>query len=125
MVLHRPVELARVIGSYDLEARTLTKNLTTRMRQLVLDGGKWAVAEDIYDAFFQAVGAPSWHGRNFNALRDSISGGQINQVEIPYVIKIMNYESIGPYAKTVAQHFVEFIEELKKSGCPVDLEIEP
>jgi len=32
------------------------------MRQLVLDGAKWAVAEDVYEAFFQAVGAPSWHG---------------------------------------------------------------
>jgi hypothetical protein len=91
------------------------------MRQLVLDGGKWAVAEDIYDAFFQAVGAPSWHGRNFNSVRDSISGVQINQVEIPYVIKITNYESIGPNAKTVAQHFVEFIKGLKESGCPVDV----
>jgi RNAse (barnase) inhibitor barstar len=94
------------------------------MRQLVLDGGKWAVAEDVYDAFFQAVGAPSWHGHNFNALRDSISGGQINQVELPYVIKITNYDSIGPNAKTMAQHFVEFIKELKESGCKVNVEIE-
>jgi hypothetical protein len=61
---------------------------------------------------------------NFNALRDSISGGRINQVELPYVIKITNCESIGPNAKTMAQHFVEFIKELKESGCKVDVEIE-
>jgi len=40
------------------------------------------------------------------------------------VIKITNCESIGPNAKTMAQHFVEFIKELKESGCKVDVEIE-
>ena len=35
-----------------------------RMRQLVLNGADWTTKDDVYDAFFRAVGAPEWHGRN-------------------------------------------------------------
>jgi RNAse (barnase) inhibitor barstar len=94
------------------------------MREIVMDGGKWVAADDIYDAFFRAVGAPSWHGRNLNALRDSISVGRINEIEVPYLIRIRNYSSIGPEAKSLAGDFVSFIEELHDSGCPVDIETE-
>jgi RNAse (barnase) inhibitor barstar len=94
------------------------------MREIVLDGGKWTAADDIYDAFFRAVGSPNWHGRNLNALRDSISVGRINELEVPYLIRIRNYSSIGPEAKTMAGNFVRFIGELHESGCPVEIEIE-
>lgn len=45
--------------------------------------------------FFQVVGAPAWHGRNFNALRDSIETGQINAVEVPYRIVIKNFDRVS------------------------------
>ena len=48
------------------------------MPTLLLDGARWKTADDFYNAFLEAVGAPPWHGRNFNALRDSIAGGDIN-----------------------------------------------
>jgi RNAse (barnase) inhibitor barstar len=53
------------------------------MVELVLDGSEWKTKDDVYNAFFRAVGAPEWHGRNLDALADSISGGSINQVEVP------------------------------------------
>jgi RNAse (barnase) inhibitor barstar len=53
------------------------------MKKLILDGADWKTKDDFYDAFFKAVGALSWHGRNFNALRDSIITGQISEVELP------------------------------------------
>ncbi len=46
--------------------------------------------DDFYDAFFAAVGAPIWHGRNRDALNDSISTGGINEVEIPYRLEVVN-----------------------------------
>ena len=82
------------------------------------------MAGDVYDAFFKAVGAPSWHGRNFNALRDSIYTGEINEIETPYIIRIANYGSIGPNAKSIARDFVELIQELKKAGCSVDIQVD-
>jgi hypothetical protein len=33
------------------------------MKKLLLDGSSWRTTDDVYDAFFRAVGAPEWHGR--------------------------------------------------------------
>ena len=63
------------------------------MRDLNLDASTWKNADDFYSAFFKAVGAPEWHGRNFNALDDSIAHGRINEIEVPYRIVIRNTPS--------------------------------
>lgn len=94
------------------------------MREIVMDGKNWIAPDDVYDSFFRAVGAPQWHGRNFNALRDSIVGGHVNKIEGPYVIKIRNYTSIGPRARSMVDDFVQLIKRFHDSGCPVDIEIE-
>ena len=94
------------------------------MKKLVLDGTNWKTDDDVYDAFFQAVGAPPWHGRNFNALRDSISTGSINQVEVPYRLEIKNYDRIGTAAKEMADDFIDLIHELAAQGCSVEVRVE-
>jgi RNAse (barnase) inhibitor barstar len=58
------------------------------MRELILNGAEWKTRDDVYDSFFRLVGAPEWHGRNFDALRDSIATGSINAVEVPYRLVI-------------------------------------
>ena len=93
------------------------------MREILLDGRTWSSPNDVYDAFFQAVGAPSWHGRNFNALRDSIVTGRINQVDLPYIVKIKSYDQIGAGAKKMAADLVGLITELRESGCPIDIQV--
>ncbi len=94
------------------------------MRQIVIDGKNWAAPDDFYDSLFQAVGAPAWHGRNFNAVRDSIYTGGINKIEIPYLIKILNYGSIGARVRKITDDFIALIKEMQKSGCPVEIEVE-
>jgi RNAse (barnase) inhibitor barstar len=74
--------------------------------------------------FFSAVGAPEWHGRNLDALADSISGGSINQVEVPYRLVIKSYDRIGPHAKAMADSFVNLFRELAADGCPVEIRVE-
>jgi RNAse (barnase) inhibitor barstar len=94
------------------------------MREITIDGRGWTTADDFYDAFFKAVEAPSWHGRNFNALRDSVCLGQINKIEVPYVLRIKNYSSIGHAARGVTEDFVSLVKELRDSGCAVDIVVE-
>ena len=95
------------------------------MKELVLDASEWKRNEDVYDSFFRAVGAPDWHGRNFNALRDSICTGSINAVEVPYTLVITNYKQTGSAAKKMADDFIDLIRELRDSGCDVDIRLEP
>jgi hypothetical protein len=92
------------------------------VRTLLLDGVSWKTPDNFYDAFFQAVGAP-WHGRNFNALRDSIGVGDINAVEPPYHIAVHGVSRMSEPALAIVRHFRELIEDLRSSGTEVSIEL--
>ena len=85
------------------------------MQEIHLDGRNWHTKDDFYDAFFAAVHAPSWHGRNFNALRDSIGVGQINGIEAPYSIVISGYQDMMPDVKRIVEDFADLVSELSPS----------
>jgi len=94
------------------------------LRELILDGSTWSTRDDLYDAFFAAVGAPSLHGRGFDALNDSIATGQINQIELPYRVVIRNHDLIGTGAKQIASDFVDLLNEIAARGLPVEVRTE-
>ncbi len=94
------------------------------MKELVLDGSTWRTHDDVYEAFFKAVGAPEWHGRNFNALIDSIETGGINGIEVPYKLIIKHSDSIGEGARKMASDFADLIHEIAARGCPVEIAVE-
>jgi RNAse (barnase) inhibitor barstar len=94
------------------------------MRELILDASTWKTDDDVYDCFFKAVGAPDWHGRNFNALNDSIAGGEINAVEIPYRLIIQHRSRVGEDASKMTDDFVDLIREIAARGCPVEIVVE-
>jgi RNAse (barnase) inhibitor barstar len=94
------------------------------MKELILDGAAWTNSDDVYDAFFHAVGAPKGHGRNFNALNDSIAAGSINEVEVPYRLVIKNYDRMGGEAKRMTDDFVDLIHEIAARGCPVEIRVD-
>ena len=43
------------------------------MKELTLDGAGWRSKDDVYSAFFHAVGAPRYNGMNFDALNDRVA----------------------------------------------------
>jgi len=94
------------------------------MKELVLNGAGWTTKDDVYNAFFRAVGAPEWHGRNLDALADSISGGSINEVEVPYRLVIKNYDKVGSAAKPMTDNFIALVQKLAAAGCPVEIGVE-
>ena len=93
------------------------------MRELLLDATGWQSRDDFYDAFFRAVGARSWHGRNLDALNDSIGTGEINKSEVPYRIVVENFDSAGAAAKLIVERFTEVVPRLAKTGCPVEISV--
>jgi RNAse (barnase) inhibitor barstar len=98
--------------------------LSLEMKELILNADGWSSADDLYDAFFRAVGAPSWHGRNFNALNDSIATGSINAIEVPYRLVIQNSGLAGSAAQQAIGAFVDLIREIAARGCPVEIRLE-
>jgi len=93
----------------------------TDMRGLNLDGTNWKTRDDSYDSFFHAVGSPIWHGRNFNALRDSIAGGQVNRVELPYTIHILGFEKMPPVVREIVKDFCDLVDELHSEGHTINV----
>jgi len=94
------------------------------MKELNMDASSWKDREGLYLSFFKAVDAPEWHGKNFNALRDSIAVGDINGIEVPYCIVITNFASVPASLKQDAQDFIDLINELEKEGVPVRIRVE-
>lgn len=90
-----------------------------------LDATAWNSTNDFYSAFFDAVGAPPWHGRNLNALNDSIGGSAVNKMEVPYRLVVHNLQTADAEVRYLLRDFAELIEKLRLNGCPVEIQIEP
>jgi RNAse (barnase) inhibitor barstar len=58
------------------------------MNFVQLDASHWKTGLDFYEALLAALGAPSWHGRNINALIDSMIYDGINTIGPPLTIRI-------------------------------------
>ena len=104
----------------------LSESLSKRLenvRELNLDARHWQTSDDLYTSFFEAVGAPAWHGRNFDALNDSIVTGEINRVEVPYRICIRNYTQEDFAARQIGAKFVALIQRFEREGCPVSVQV--
>ena len=94
------------------------------MRELKLDARHWTSRDDFYDAFFSAVGAPQWHGRNLNALHDSIFTGQINDVEVPYRLVVEHLAQAPPAVSAFVNQVAGFIDQCaEREHCSVEMNI--
>lgn len=52
-----------------------------------IDAGGWRDEGDVWDVVLAALNAPAWHGRNLEALADSLGGG-VNGVEGPVTLVV-------------------------------------
>ena len=93
------------------------------IKALPLDGSNWQTEDDFYDAFFAAVEAPPRHGRNLDALSDSISTGNINTIGLPYSIRISAISSMSGEARSIVERFRCLIQDLEADGDPVAIEL--
>jgi hypothetical protein len=65
--------------------------MTELQTQMIeLDAANWKVPDDFYVALLVALGSPTWHGHNVNALIDSMIWGGINAIDPPYKIIVHN-----------------------------------
>jgi RNAse (barnase) inhibitor barstar len=69
------------------------------MNVIDLDANDWKTALDFYEAILAAIGAPRWHGRNVNALIDSMIYGGISELEPPFTVRITNTENLPDDAR--------------------------
>jgi RNAse (barnase) inhibitor barstar len=63
------------------------------MKVINLDASEWCSPEDFYSALLPQLGAPTWHGRNLDALEDSLRGG-VNQLMPPFTVHVERTDSL-------------------------------
>lgn len=72
---------------------------------VIVEAAGCRTREAFLDALLVTLGAPPWHGRNNNALWDSIVGGSINEVEAPFVLEVRGLQD------GVAEDIIELLRE--------------
>lgn len=77
---------------------------------------EWQSKQDFYDELLPQIGAPDWHGRNLDAVADSLVTGQINTVEPPFVIEVQRLDESAKFARALVQVLAEIAEEASESG---------
>jgi len=65
------------------------------MTVIELDAINWTGKDEFYRDFLPAIGAPDWHGRNLDALWDTLSCDDINTVKSPFEVRIANARRSG------------------------------
>ena len=80
--------------------------------------------EMFYEQFLSQVNAPEWHGRNLDALADSIITGDINGIEPPYLIKNINSNSAPEAIKEFQNKVLTVFTEAAMEPREIKVEIE-
>jgi RNAse (barnase) inhibitor barstar len=68
--------------------------------------------DDFYNALLPALGAPQWHGHNLDALNDTIGGDDINDVKLPFHIRIVNIATLSSEMLGYREEVDELITDL-------------
>jgi RNAse (barnase) inhibitor barstar len=56
---------------------------------LTIDGSRWRSREDLVAGILAVLDPPEWHGRNLDALFDSMYSADINGVRPPYELRVV------------------------------------
>lgn len=83
---------------------------------LSFNAHRWLTPDDFYDALLSALGAPEWHDRSLTALRDSLVGGGINNIEPPFTIEIRRGDEAGAALNRIFDALVDIAEEARSIG---------
>jgi hypothetical protein len=87
--------------------------------RLTLAAARWTGSEDVYRALLTALGAPSWHGHNLDALDESLRSTNLNRVIPPFVVEVQGLSVAAPEAQRTARQIAALIKDLQSDGVAV------
>ena len=60
------------------------------MKNLIVDIASAKTREDIFVLLLKAMDAPTWHGKNLDAIDESVAHGGNDTIEPPYSVTFIN-----------------------------------
>jgi RNAse (barnase) inhibitor barstar len=94
---------------------------TNVVEQIILAGDHWTKPEDFYQTLLSSLGSPNWHGHNLDALWDSITSGDIKQVNPPFSVRITGTDLMSPSCKALVDRFEALISAARAEGHNVEI----
>lgn len=91
--------------------------------EILLDGQDWKTEGDFIDAVLSGVEAPPWHGRNYNAIRDSFVAGFINRLSPPYEFVVRMPDDPSPELLDAVAYFSARISDWHKEGAQLSVRV--
>lgn len=92
--------------------------------KIMLDGREWQTEAQFIEAVLASVEAPSWHGRSYNALRDSFVTGSINGIQPPYDFVIRMPTEPTSEVSDAVRYFIERISAWRAEGAPLSVRVD-
>lgn len=84
------------------------------MTVIHLNGLEWRSPADFYSALLPKLGAPDWHGRNLDALYDSMSGN-VHCLKPPFTIEVRETAGLSPDMKAYLTKVEQVFEGARKN----------
>jgi RNAse (barnase) inhibitor barstar len=83
------------------------------MKRIAIDISDCKNVDDFYSILLSALDAPDWHGRNLDALWDSITS-DINNVIPPYSIELSGSVNLPPSVAALVPRVRALFEEARE-----------
>ena len=65
-----------------------------RVRDIACNLAGCTTPNDVFERVLAVLGAQDWHGRNLDALWDSVTSDEINGVHAPYRLQVAGYAGL-------------------------------
>lgn len=91
------------------------------MRDIEISAAGCIQPSDLYEEILQALGSPSCHGRNLDALWDSITGGDLNEVNPPFRVTVHGALQLSPECETLLGKLEILFAEARTLGVAVEI----
>ena len=88
------------------------------MSEIHLSGKEWRNPDNFWDDFLSAVGAPKWHGRNLDALSESISSHSFSRAGTPYRIVVSGVRDLPKSIVFLLFRINQLLNELAAAMTP-------
>ncbi|HEY4942269.1 MAG TPA: barstar family protein [Rhizomicrobium sp.] len=98
--------------------------MKTAVNKIALNGASWISKDDFYNALLPALGAPPFHGRNLDALEETLASDDFNEVRQPLAITIFGADQMSVDARGVVDRFSQLVTDLKADGHKITLALE-
>jgi RNAse (barnase) inhibitor barstar len=92
---------------------------------LTIDADGWSAPSDFYETVLPKLRAPQWHGRNLDALWDSIARSGTNDLQPPFAMRIFNTERLSPEMTAFMEKVETLFRDASEAGVPVALHVWP